>query len=483
MDLGGTLPSSGLAGMLLPAVPAGIPFPVGPAGPVDLDATLSPANNVSGVLWDPGGMLPASDLAGMLLPAIPAGIPFSVGPVGSVDLCGTLSPSDSDPAGPDGPYVAGGPVGPFGTLSLSASGSAILVDPGGTLYSPALAVPAGILLSPSASESVILVDPGGMFPSSDLARMRGPAPLAGLAVLMGPVGPAMSLGVLPLSDSESAEPVMPSRIQYSYIVVWALGTVETLLPGEHGPGLCPIGLTVGLLPAVRDPMIALSPVEGLERDCAEVGEESNTVHGGWSGPDIARTPAVVAMVEMDALLMLMGNDAPLDCVDGCPAWDGGCQREMVDGVTICCGNDWCDSAFRQGLGSFHSGADDPLPMVVCNENLFSDDVSAALSVSVREEVPVLTLQILTDKGVPLVTPVVDQDVRQIKDELCSQDDRTDGVSGLSFPICGLLLHRGVVGLDGQDLDHWRGVVWDPGIVCLQCWLVCSDCHVWAEWSF
>ena len=69
---------------------------------------------------------------------------------------------------------------------------------------------------------------------------------------------------------------MPKRIQYSSIIelVGPLGPVETLLSGEHGPGLCPIGVTVGLLPvavvllpAVRDPMIALSPVEGLERDC------------------------------------------------------------------------------------------------------------------------------------------------------------------------------------------------------------------------
>ena len=122
-------------------------------------------------------------------------------------------------------------------------------------------------------------------------------------------------------------------------------------------------------------------------------------------------------------------------------------------------------------------------MVVCNDKLFPDDVLADSSVSVREEVPVLTLHILTDKGVPLVTPVVDQDVRWIKDKLFSQDDRTDGVSGVSLPICGLLIHRGAVGLDGQDLDHWRGVVWDAGIVCQQCWHVCSDCHVWADWSF
>ena len=62
-------------------------------------------------------------------------------------------------------------------------------------------------------------------------------------------------------------------------------------------------------------------MEGLERNCADVGEESITVHGGWSGPDVAKTPAVVAMVGMDTLPMR--NDAPLDCVDECPAWDSG----------------------------------------------------------------------------------------------------------------------------------------------------------------
>ena len=50
--------------------------------------------------------------------------------------------------------------------------------------------------------------------------------------------------------------------------------------GKDGPGLCPIGVTVGQLPvvavpllAVWDPTIALSPVEGLDRDCAKAGEE------------------------------------------------------------------------------------------------------------------------------------------------------------------------------------------------------------------
>ena len=87
-----------------------------------------------------------------------------------------------------------------------------------------------------------------------------------------------------------------------------------------------------------------------------------------SGPDVARPHAVVAMVEMDA--MPMENGAPLDCAVGCPAWDGGRRREMVDGVTISCGEDWCDLAFQQGLGSFPSGVDDPPPVVVCNDKLF-----------------------------------------------------------------------------------------------------------------
>ena len=51
-------------------------------------------------------------------------------------------------------------------------------------------------------------------------------------------------------------------------------------------------------------------------------------------------------------------------------------------------------------------------------------------------------------------------------------------------------------LGGQGLDHWRGVIWDPGIVGQQCLHVCCDClclmalfravmllvHDWAKWS-
>ena len=62
------------------------------------------------------------------------------------------------------------------------------------------------------------------------------------------------------------------------------------------------------------------------------GGKSLAVRGGWSGLHVAGTSAVVASVGMDALLM--SNGAPSDRAVGCPAWDGGCQREMVDDWTI-----------------------------------------------------------------------------------------------------------------------------------------------------
>ena len=98
-----------------------------------------------------------------------------------------------------------------------------------------------------------------MFPSSDLARMRGPAPPAGSAVLRGPVVPAMSQ--------------------------------ETLLPDVDVPGLCQIVLTVGLLagvavllPTVWGSVFALSPGGGAEGGLCGSRRRSLAVRGGWSGP-------------------------------------------------------------------------------------------------------------------------------------------------------------------------------------------------------
>ena len=87
----------------------------------------------------------------------PAG---SVGPNvagGPVGPYGTLSPSDSEPAGSVTPYVAGGPIGPDGMLSPFIS------DPVGPYVAGGPVGPHGTL-SPSDSGSAILVDPGGVSP-------------------------------------------------------------------------------------------------------------------------------------------------------------------------------------------------------------------------------------------------------------------------------------------------------------------------------
>ena len=98
-----TLSSSDHAGILCPAVPAGIPFPAGPVGPVgtlslsDPVGTLSPSDSDSVGPVGPDARLSSSDLAGILFPAVPTIILFLAGSVGPV---GTPSPSDS--VGPDG---------------------------------------------------------------------------------------------------------------------------------------------------------------------------------------------------------------------------------------------------------------------------------------------------------------------------------------------------------------------------------------------
>ena len=135
-----------------------------------------------------------------------------------------------------------------------------------------------------------------MLPSSDLAGVMVPDALAESAFLVGPVGLVMTVGVLPPSDTDSVDPVVPTRMLSSSVVECAgpLGPVGTLLPGGDKAGLYPIVPTGELLsvvavpfPAVRDQSITQLPVEGLVGDCGDVIDENITVHGGWSVPEVA----------------------------------------------------------------------------------------------------------------------------------------------------------------------------------------------------
>ena len=282
-------------------------------GPVGQIGTLSPSTSSSEILVDPGGTLPSSDFAGMLLPAIP------VDPIGQ---WGTLPPSGSDSAGPDGPSVTGGPVGQPGTLSPSTFVSAILVDPGGTFPSsdlagmllPAIPVhPVGIWGTLSSSDS----DPAGRDGSHvtwdvapDYLRVRGTGgswwdvPLVrpgwdegsgcsgGVASSEGPCWPCDVVGYV--TSGRGCARTVPDRVDR-----WSVARVAVPLP------------------AVWDPLFALSPVEELKKTGKEVVGRRLDVRDGWSGSAVAGISAVVARVVMYAVLLNIG--ALSDRAVGCPA--------------------------------------------------------------------------------------------------------------------------------------------------------------------
>ena len=120
------------------AGPVGRHVAVGPVGPDETLQGLDPLEHSNLDHADPAGQRAAVGQVGLFVtlspsdchPAGPAGPYVAGGPVvlddslqvldplgqraavGHVGLFGTLSPSDCHPAGPAGPYVAGGPVGP-----------------------------------------------------------------------------------------------------------------------------------------------------------------------------------------------------------------------------------------------------------------------------------------------------------------------------------------------------------------------------------
>ena len=79
----------------------------------------------------------------------------------------------------------------------------------------------------------------------------------------------------------------------------------------------------------------------------------------------------------------------------------------------------------------------------------------------------LALRILTDEGAPLVSPVMDQDDRRIKDKLFSQDIRIDEVSVLPWLICDPPIHCGTLDMGLSQGD----TIWF-------CLLSSTDAGVW-----
>ena len=152
---------------------------------------------------------------------------------------------------------------------------------------------------------------GGTLSSYDLAGRLLPVVPAGIPFPVGPVDPAGPDGPY-VADGPLARMGRCLRLSLTLLARMTRMLQVSLLARM---GHCP-RLTVNLL--------------ALVRECDDVTEESITVQGGWSDPEVVGTPAVVAMVGMDALPMR--NDAPLDCVDGCTAWiaDNGYRCETIE---------------------------------------------------------------------------------------------------------------------------------------------------------
>ena len=230
----------------------------------------------------------------------------------------------------------------------------------------------------------------------------------------------------------------------------------------------------------------------LVGDCRDVVDMDVTMGNCLTVPDVIKDRAVVAMVGLDAVRM--GEETLMDC-------DGECGEDRERYTW----EDWCDSAFRNGYSGFPPDSDDPLPQVVFSSLLFwNEDVAEpSRMLSDYGDVPVSAIQGCADTIVPLVPP--DTDVRFDNNELALMNSRIGEVSVLSLEICDPSIHSHTldVGISDGDtewlcllyfarpgstwdnsvearvdctgLDHWRGIVWDPGIVGQQCLCVCYDC--------
>ena len=115
------------------------------------------------------------------------------------------------------------------------------------------------------------------------------------------------------------------------------------------------------------------------------------------------------------------------------------------------------------------------PAVVFGNSLFPGDGCADAVVLVHRDIPMSAVLPVTSKRVDRIPPVTD---RLVQRTVC----RSVGWDTYGVCLCLLCpdstedlqdLRGGSV--DGQRLDHWRTVSWDPGIADSRTLSVCYDC--------
>ena len=388
-------------------------------------------------------------------PVVPYGTlsPFvseSVGPVGlyvaggPVGPYGTLSPFDSEPVGPVGPYVAGGPVGPYGTLSPSDSEP---VGPVGLYVAGDPVGPYGTLspFSPGSVGPLGPVGPGGTLSSPILPEycfrpcLLGYCPQRALFETIDGMTVYYGSNLCDSDESDWDDPYDIASAEYVEQYNFDVAEGMDLMVFERCRG--PYGSEM-----LEDEGTGLAHVCQTSLSYPQ-GELDTFVTAG------AVPPNVRSGSEIYDYGTVLSEEGDVSDSDDWSIED----HERNSWVN------WCNSVFRNRFSIFPSDADDPQPMVVFSDKLFSDEVLADTPVSVHEEMPMLALQVVRDEGVPLVPPVIDQTVRRIKDELISEDKRMDEVSVFPLPIYDPPIHSGTLdmGLSHGD-TKWFCLLYSAG---------------------
>ena len=517
--------------------PYGTLSPSASVGPVGLYGMLSPSDS------GPDGTLSTSDLAGILIPAVLIGIPFPVDPVGPV---GTSSPSDLDSDGPVGkpsPFDHGDQPSPFAPPVDEMSSMDPAREPPGRL------IPVIGTDCMASNDSVITQLPadGPVGDNRDVVDMDVTVSNCPVAMdvsdscaMVAMVGPdtVQRREEAPMDcDDECAEWDIRNKFE----------TIDGM-PVYYGGDLCdsdgsewddpwdlayaeyvdqynfdaPEGMELKVfqrLKTVNEQAMMVSEVPGPRH-------VSPNLSGSLLGADMVDSETAVDILTEGHDVSRVA-ESPIQQAPG--VTDG-------DGVAFCyegdlgdsdCGStgdlerdtweDWCDSAFHNGYGGFPP--DDPQPPVMFSNQLFWDDAIAEPSQMWPdgENAPVSTSPVLAGTLMPLIPPDTDRTFRlnNTYSELELLDSQIDEFSVLSLGTGDIFMdmdaldgdalgactrYVGIldgdegwlcllysassgnswdtsvaVGLDCKGLGHCRGIAWDPGPVGGRCLHVCCDC--------
>ena len=243
----------------------------------------------------------------------------------------------------------------------------------------------------------------------------------------------------------------------------------------------------------------------LESDAVGTEPVADIFTGRHDVPNVAVSPNCQSYSETyggGAALYYEGVISDLDC--------GSVEDRERD-----TSEDWCDSAFRNGYGAFTIRCRRLCSVANCfRMRILPICLYRIMRICLSQHYRFSRMRWylwspLIWIGLFGLITTMDRRIGQVSVEICHPPIHSDtldvGIShGDTEWLCLLYsANSGSAGddtvairFDGNGLDHWRGVVWDPGIMGQQCLHVCYNClclmvlfrnvmllvHDWAAWS-